>query len=137
MHADRLAGAERLIVDGKNIGRHLQPRRPRIEHRRLFRLRQRGIEIVVIHQLVGEIRLPIAQRQVVFLIEVAGIIRSLDDQKAEHAGKTAAVQVVHRHGVGVIPAGAGGRGRELITAASVRRHYRGAFFLRIRPHRRE
>jgi hypothetical protein len=103
---------------------------PRIQHRRLFRLRPRGIEIVVIHRLIGEIRLPIAQRQVMFLIEAAGIIRSLDDQKAEHAGETAAVQVVHRHGVRVIPAGAGRRGRELIAAASVRRHHRGAFFLR-------
>ena len=107
-----------------------RPDRPRIQHRRLFRLRPRGIEIVVIHRRVGEIRLPIAQRQVVFLIEVAGIIRSLDDQEAEHSGKTAAVQVVHRHGVGVVPASAGRRGRELIAAASVRRHCRGTFFLR-------
>jgi hypothetical protein len=80
--------------------------------------------------MVGEIGLPIAQRQVVFLIEVAGIVRALDDQKAEHAGITAAVQVVHRHGVGVVPARAGRRGRELIAAASVRRHHRRAFFLR-------
>ena len=65
-----------------------------------------------------------------FLIEAAGIIRSLDDQKAEHSGIAATVQVVHRHGVGVIPAGAGRRGRELIAAASVRRHCRGTFFLR-------
>ena len=47
--------------------------RPRIQHRRLFRLRQRGIQIVGIHHLVGEIRLPIAQGEVMFLIEVAGI----------------------------------------------------------------
>ncbi len=106
------------------------PRLPRIHHRRLFRLRPRWIEIVVIHRLVGEIRLPIAQRQVMFLIVAAGIIRSFDDQKAEHPGKTAAVQIVHRHGVSVIPARAGRRGRELIAAASMRRHCRRAFFLR-------
>ena len=65
-----------------------------------------------------------------FLIEIAGIIRSFDDQKTEHAGEAAAMQVVHRHGVSVIPARAGRRRRELIAAASVRRHHRRAFFLR-------
>ncbi len=130
IHADRLAGAERLVVDGKNIGRHLQPGGRVSSTAGFSGLRQRGIEIVVIHQLVGEIGLPIAQRQVVFLIVVAGIVRSLDDQKAEHSGIAAAVQVVHRHGVRVIPARAGRRGRELIAAASVRRHHGRAFFLR-------
>jgi hypothetical protein len=130
IHADRIAGAERFVVDGKNVGRYLQPHRPRIQHRRPFWLCQRGIEIVGVHHLVGEIGLPIAQRQVVFLIEAAGIIGSLDDQKAEHSGVTATVQVVHRHGVGVVPAGAGGRGRESIAAASVRRHRGRALLLR-------
>ena len=53
----------------------------------------------------------------------------LDDQKAELPGVAAAVQVVHRHRVGVIPARAGGRRRELVAPAAVRRHGRRAFFL--------
>ena len=129
-HADRFAGAERLVVDRINVGRDLHSRLPRIQHGRSFRLRTGGIEIVVIHELIGEIRLPIAQREIVFLIEVTGTIRSFDDQKPEHSGITATVQVVHRHDVGVIPAGAGRRGREFIAALSMRRHLRSALFLR-------
>ena len=86
LHANRLTRSQRFIVDGKNIGSDFNPTRTRIEHRRLFRLRSGGIEIVVIHEHAGEIGLPIAQREVMFLIEVARIVRALDDQKSEHAG---------------------------------------------------
>ena len=137
LDANRLARAERLVVDGINIGSALPGPGPRIQHRRPFRLRRAGIEIVGIHRLIGEVRLPIAQREIVFLIVVAGIGRALDDQKAELPGETAAMQVVHRHGVGVIPARAGGRGRELIAARSVRRARRACLLPPNRRHRRE
>ena len=38
-------------------------------------------------------------------------------------------KISQRHGVGVIPAGAGGGGRELVAALAVRRYEGGAFFL--------
>ena len=83
----------------------------------LFRLRAVvGVVVIVFHG-GGEERLPIAQGEKELLVVVAGVVAAVDEDEAELAGVGAFVQVVHGHGVGVIPAGAGRAGRELEAAA--------------------
>ena len=126
-HPDRFARPQRFVVDRIQIGRYLKPRRPRIQHRRLLRFRARGVEIVGIHVLRREVRLPVAQRQVMLLIVVARVGPAFHDQKSELSGECPPVQIVHRHRVRVVPARTRGRRRELVAAAAMWRHRRRTF----------
>ncbi len=84
-----------------------------------------GIVVIVFHG-AGKERLPVAQGEKEFLVVVAGVVAAIDVDEAELSGVGTFVQVVHRHGVRVVPAGSGRAGRELETAPTVGRHERGA-----------
>ncbi len=86
-----------------------------------------GVVVIVFHG-GGEERLPVAQGEEELLVVVAGIVAAVDVDEAELAGVGPFVQVVHGHGVGVIPAAAGGAGSELEAAPAVRRDEGRAFF---------
>ena len=74
--------------------------------------------VIVLHGIrAGEERLPVAQREKEFLIVLAGIVAAIDVDEAELAGIGALVQVVHGHGVRVVPAGSGRAGSELDSGA--------------------
>jgi hypothetical protein len=76
----------------------------------------------------GKERFPVAEGEKKFLIVMAGIVASVNVNKSELAGVGALVEVVHGHGVTVIPAASGGTGSELEAAAAVRIDHRRTFF---------
>ncbi len=67
-----------------------------------------------------EVRLPMADGEVDLLIVVAGFVAGFDEEEAELAGVGAESEIVFGCGVGVVPAGAGGAGREVITLGGCR-----------------
>jgi hypothetical protein len=93
-------------------------------------LRSVGVFVSVhVDHLSGEERFPIPEGEEELLIVVAGIGGGIDVEESELAGVGAAVQIGHRHGVRVVPAGAGWCGCELVSAIAVRGDRRSVFFL--------
>ena len=136
LHSNRFTRAQRFVVDRVEHRAHFQAVGTRIENRWSFRLRPFLIRVVGVHELSGEERFPVAQREKDLLIVVAGILPRLDDEEPELPGVAAPVQVGHGHRVSVIPARPGRPRRELIPAAAMRRHRRRALLVRaigVRP----
>ena len=127
--ADGFAGAERLVVDGVGHGIDFEAVGLGVHDRRFFQERPVVGVVVIVRHGGGKERLPVAQRKKELLVVVAGIVAAVDVDKAELAGIRALVQVVHGHGVGVIPAATRRAGSELNMAAAVRRHERRTLLL--------
>ena len=106
--ADGLARAQRLVVDGVGGGGDLQAVGRGVQDGGPLRLGRVGVVVGVhVDHLRGEEWLPVAQGEEQLLVVVAGVGCGLDVDEAELAGVRALVQVVHGHGVGVVPARAG------------------------------
>ena len=126
--ADRITGTKRLVVDRVGHRADFEAVGIRVHRRRLFQQRPIvGIVVLVVHG-PGEERLPVAQGEKEFLVVLAGIVAAVNVNKAKLAGVGTLVQVIHGHGVGVIPAASRGPRRELKPAPAVRRHQRRALF---------
>ncbi len=105
LHAHRLAGAEHPAVD-------------RI-----------GFELDVHGALAAQRRLPFVQHQRHVGVVGAGIVGVFHHHHAELAGVGALPQIAAGRIVAVVPARAGGLGREHIAAPAFRRRSRGALFV--------
>ena len=88
-----------------------------------------GVVVIVIH-CAGKKRFPIAQGQEQLLIVVAGIIAGVDVDEAELAGICALVQIVHSHGMRVVPSRSSRTGLESQTVPTVWGHQRRTFLFR-------
>ena len=106
-HADRLAVAEHLVVEGCRRVHHLKA----VVGRRTF--------ADVLH--ADPRALPVVGGKQHFLVVAAGIVRRLDDQEAVHPGVQAARQVGPGNVVAVIPARPGGLRRERVTLRAAAR----------------
>src|SRR5580700_8713252 len=88
-----------------------------------------SIVVFIVHG-AGEERLPVAQGQKHFLVILAKVLAAaFDVYESKLARVRPFVQVIHRHGMGVVPAASRWTGSELETALPVRRHGRRTLFL--------
>ncbi len=130
---DRLAGAEPLVVDGVGHGADFEAVGIGVHGCRSFEQGAVvGVVVLVVHG-AGEEGLPVAQGEKELLVVMAAIldltVGAVDVEKAELAGVGALVEVVHGHGVGVVPAASGGGGRELDALAAMGRDDRRTLLL--------
>jgi len=125
---DGLAGAEGLVVDRVSHGVDFEAIGRSGQDRRLFQDRDWPRVVVGVHHVQRIEGLPVAKGEEKLLIVTAGVARPLDVDKAELACVGAFVQIVHGHGVSVIPAAAGRTRGELIAPSGVRFDNRRALF---------
>ena len=119
LDADGFAGAEGLVVDGVGHGVDLEAVGGGVEDGGLLELRVVLALLVGVVHVGGEEGLPVAEGEEDLLIVLAGVVAGVDVKEAELAGVGAFVEVGIGHGVGVVPAGAGGARGELIAAAAL------------------
>src|SRR5215468_8726757 len=88
-----------------------------------------GIVVLIVHGRCKE-GLPIAQGEEEFLVVLARVVAVFDVDEAELARVRALVQVIHSHGVRVIPSASGWTWREFEAPPSMRLYDRRALLLR-------
>jgi hypothetical protein len=75
-----------------------------------------------------EVGAPVMDGEIYFFVVTPWVGLAVDEEKAELAGVGGEGEISHGHGVGVIPAGSGGIGREVIAQRCFGSDQRRAFF---------